>query len=72
MTAKPDVRYTPEEYLKLERNAACKSEYFNGEIFAMAGTSRKHNLITMSISSGLYQMLWKKGCKVYAIGSVCQ
>ncbi|MFH0996681.1 MAG: Uma2 family endonuclease [Pseudomonadota bacterium] len=66
MTAKPDARYTPEEYLKMEREAACKSEYFNGEIFAMAGASRKHNLITMSISSGLYQQLRKKGCEVYA------
>jgi Uma2 family endonuclease len=66
MTVKPDVRYTPDEYLKMERDAACKSEYFNGEIFAMAGASRKHNLITMSISSRLYQQLRKKECEVYA------
>jgi Uma2 family endonuclease len=66
MTAKANGRYTPEEYINMEREAAFKSEYFNGEIFAMAGASRKHNLITMSISSGLYQQLRKKGCEVYA------
>ena len=36
-------RYTPEEYLALERQATIKSEYKNGFITAMAGTSPKHN-----------------------------
>ena len=30
-------RYTPEEYLTLERKAEFKSEYLNGEIYAMSG-----------------------------------
>ena len=46
MINKPDVRYTPEEYLTIERKAVYKSEFFNGEIFAMSGASLKHNLIT--------------------------
>ncbi len=34
MSAQPDYRhYTAEEYLALERKAAYKSEFFNGEIF---------------------------------------
>jgi Uma2 family endonuclease len=36
---------TVEEYLARERAAEYKSEYFNGEIFAMAGGSKPHNLI---------------------------
>ena len=30
---------TPEEYLALERQAESKSEYYDGEIFAMTGAS---------------------------------
>jgi Uma2 family endonuclease len=42
-------RYTPEEYLALERQAPFKSEYDKGEIFAMSGVSREHNLITGAV-----------------------
>ena len=30
---------SPEEYLAIERSAQYKSEYFHGEMFAMAGAS---------------------------------
>jgi len=42
----PPAYITPEEYLALEREAEYKSEYFDGEIFAMAGASEAHNLIS--------------------------
>jgi Uma2 family endonuclease len=58
--------YTPEQYLELERNAATKSDYFNGEIFAMTGASRKHNLITVNIASSLNGQLKGGQCEVYA------
>ena len=38
--------YTAEEYLALERCASYKSEFHDGQIYAMTGASRKHNLIT--------------------------
>ena len=38
-------RLTPEEYLEIERKAEFKSEYFNGEMFAMSGGSRFHDWI---------------------------
>jgi Uma2 family endonuclease len=66
MINKPDVRYTPEEYLTIEREAVYKSEFFNGEIFAMSGASRKHNLITGSVYSSIYMQLRKRECEVYA------
>jgi len=57
---------TPEEYLALERKAITKSEYLNGHIYAMAGASREHNLITVNISSVLNVELREQPCEVYA------
>ena len=39
----PKPHYTAAEYLALEREAWTKSEYLDGEIFAMAGASRRHS-----------------------------
>jgi Uma2 family endonuclease len=57
---------SPEEYLRLERQAECKSEYLNGEIFAMSGASRAHNLITINISRELSRQLRGRPCEAYA------
>ena len=57
---------TPEEYLALERKATTKSEYINGQIYAMSGASREHNLITMNISNRLYIQFIERACEVYA------
>jgi Uma2 family endonuclease len=56
---------TPEEYLALERKAEYKSEYLHGEIFAMTGASRKHNLIAVNAASLLNQQLRGRPCEVY-------
>jgi len=45
MTAVPKQRITPQEYLAKERAAEFKSEYFRGEMFAMAGARYPHNAI---------------------------
>jgi len=57
---------TAEEYLARERTADYKSEYFDGEIFAMAGASEPHILIVSSISAKLYAQLEQRPCKVYS------
>ena len=66
MSGQPHARYSPEEYLALERKAAAKSEYFNGEMFAMSGASEEHNLIVMNIAAGLHNQFRGRPCKVYA------
>ena len=53
MAAQPTQRYTPEEYLALERQAEYKSEYVDGEIFAMAGASEAHDFIAGEIYAAL-------------------
>lgn len=57
---------TPEEYLVIERKAEYKSEYFNGEIYAMSGASRRHNLIVGNVLAGLHRQLRKRPCEAYA------
>lgn len=58
-------RYTPAEYYALERDATYKSDYYDGEIFAMAGTTSDHSLITANILGELRQLLKGKPCVVY-------
>ena len=59
-------RLIPEDYLALERRAEYKSEYFNGEIFAMAGASREHNQISVNLVRVLGNQLLDKPCSVYS------
>jgi Uma2 family endonuclease len=54
-----------EEYLAIERKAEYKNEYVNGEVFAMTGASRKHNLIAGNIGAQLNAKLKGKPCEVY-------
>ena len=56
---------TPEQYLELDRKAERKSEYFNGEMFAMAGASREHNLIATNTAGQISSQLRSKPCEVY-------
>ena len=63
---KPATRYyTPEEYLALEETAEYKSEYYRGEIFAMAGASINHNRIVSNLNVILSQKLLKKNCEAF-------
>jgi Uma2 family endonuclease len=56
---------SPEKYLRLERQAEYKSEYVNGEIFAMTGASLKHNLIAGNVFGELRQQLKGRHCQAY-------
>lgn len=59
------TRYTAEEYLILERSASYKSEFHDGQIHAMTGASREHNLITVNIAGELRSQLKKRPCEAY-------
>lgn len=65
MSTAPAIRYTPAQYLERERKALTKSEYFAGEMFAMAGATEPHNLIVTNTISELRQQLKHRPCKVY-------
>ena len=66
MLAQKELSVTPEEYLFQERLAESKSEYVNGEIFAMAGASREHNLISSNVVIGLGAQLFDTSCSIYS------
>lgn len=58
MTALPKKkRYTEAEYLALERAADYKSEFYNGELFAMSGAKYPHNRVKDNLASKLNQQL---------------
>jgi Uma2 family endonuclease len=65
MSAVPKPFLTPQEYLARERRAETKSEYLRGEMFAMSGASREHNLIAANVSAELRQQLRQRPCEVY-------
>lgn len=50
------------EYLAWERQQAEKHEYFDGEIFAMAGGSPRHNALCVRIAGLLDAALAPRGC----------
>ena len=57
---------TAAEYLARERAAATKSEFCDGEIFAMAGTSKNHARIVMNFSRELSNLLKGRKCEPFA------
>lgn len=55
MTVFPQSRhqYTYDEYLEYECNSALKHEFLAGEIYAMAGGSRRHNALAARVTTAL-------------------
>jgi Uma2 family endonuclease len=65
MQAQTRHYYTEEEYLALEREAEEKSEYFDGEIFAMSGGTGAHSLIASGMTIAIGGQLRGSSCRVY-------
>lgn len=65
MSTQPNTFLTPEQYLEIERKAEVKSEYFNGEMFAMAGAREARNLIVANAVGELRQQFRSRPCRVY-------
>lgn len=63
MAAEP-VRMSVEEYLTFERAAEERHEYWNGEVFAMAGGRQNHDDICNNLSRYVQNRLDGKPCRV--------
>ena len=54
-----------QEYLESEINAVEKHEFFDGEVFAMAGASEKHNRVVVNLTIEIGKHLKGKSCTIY-------
>lgn len=54
-----------EEYLRLERDNPTRHDYIDGFLYAQAGASRAHNVITSNIHVLLHHAARKAGCQIY-------
>jgi Uma2 family endonuclease len=59
-------RYTYREYLALERGANVRHEFFDGEIYAMAGGTREHAAICANLTTSLSTQLRGRGCQAHS------
>lgn len=65
MSALPKPIYNADEYLALEESAEYRSQFYDGEIFTMAGASRKHNIAAGNIYANLHFQLRNRPCEIY-------
>src|SRR3954452_15890318 len=63
--AQPTPHFTAEQYLRRERDAVTKNEYYRGEIFAMSGGSLEHSLLTANAIRQLGNRLEGSPCRVF-------
>lgn len=58
-------KFTVEEYLELEKTSPEKHEYYQGEIFNMAGAGARHNIIFKNLYTELGYKLKGRPCQPY-------
>ena len=56
---------TVEDYLAGEPDSAWRNEYLGGAVYAMAGASEDHNVISLNLASALRAHLRGKPCRVF-------
>ncbi len=61
MSTQPKTFLTPEQYLEIERKAEFRSEYFQGEMFAIAGAPKRHAQIAGNAFFAFSSQLWPLG-----------
>ena len=59
------LKISIDDYLEGELISDIKHEYINGEVFAMAGARRAHNVISMTLANLLYNHLRGTPCQVF-------
>jgi|SRR5665213_309900 len=64
MSAQPQPRLTPEQYLEIERAAETRSEYYNGRMYAMSGGTHPHAIVIGNLARHLGNALEKGPCVV--------
>ncbi|MDX1992772.1 MAG: Uma2 family endonuclease [bacterium] len=65
MVALPKEKWTVEAYLAFDSAQPEKHEFFNGEVYAMTGASRRHGQVTGNTFAALHSQLRKQPCEIY-------
>ncbi len=58
-------RYTYAQYVALEKESPTKHEFFDGEIYAMAGGSEDHSALAANVISALVNAVGDRPCRVH-------
>jgi Uma2 family endonuclease len=66
VSSNPVTKLTEEQYLAIERAAELRSEFVNGEMFAMSGGTLRHSALQSNILGELYIRARDKGCRAFA------
>ena len=59
-------KYTVAEYFQMEERSETRNEYYDGDIFAMAGTTMNHNDTVDNVRTFLKDLFRRNGCRVFA------
>jgi Uma2 family endonuclease len=65
MASQANPLLTPEEYLDIERRAEFRSEYYQGQMFAMSGATGSHTVITVNLVREMSTELRRGPCQLY-------
>jgi len=57
-----EMHWTEDEYLRMEADSAIKHEFYDGEIYAMAGARLRHNVIAANTIGALVNLLRGSPC----------
>jgi Uma2 family endonuclease len=60
-----EPRISQAHYLAVERIAPFKSEFWDGQIIAMAGGTKAHAMISTNLLAALHARLKKRGCQIF-------
>ena len=66
MEITPHARYTRAEYVAFERSSNVRHEYLDGAIYAMAGGTREHALVSANVIASLNVGLRGRSCAVHS------
>ncbi|MFL6274706.1 MAG: Uma2 family endonuclease [Blastocatellia bacterium] len=61
----PKAYITVDEYLASERDNAVRHEFVQGQVYAMAGASDRHNRIALNLASRFNDQLTDDGCETF-------
>ena len=64
-TGRRHHRYTYAQYVALERESPTKHEFFDGEIYAMAGGSEDHSALAVNVLAALLGTVGDRPCRVH-------